>query len=63
MKAVDFYELGSVTMEKVMEVYPRHKDIVDSFVKDGKIIAIGTYANPAEGSMEYLQIRKKLTIL
>jgi uncharacterized protein YciI len=51
MKAVMFYELGNVTMEKVREVYPRHKTIVDGFVNDKKIIAIGTFANPAEGSM------------
>ncbi|MDQ2718677.1 MAG: YciI family protein [Bacteroidota bacterium] len=51
MKAVIFYELGNVTMEKVREVYPRHKSIVDEFAKDKKIIAIGTFANPTEGSM------------
>ncbi|MEO8861579.1 MAG: YciI family protein [Ginsengibacter sp.] len=51
MKAVIFYELGNVTMEKVREVYPRHKAIVDEFANDKKIIAIGTFANPTEGSM------------
>ncbi len=51
MKAVIFYELGDVTMEKVREVYPRHKIIVDEFSKDKKVIAIGTFANPTEGSL------------
>lgn len=51
MKAVIFYELANVTMEKVMEVYPRHKQLVDKFSEQGKIIAIGTFANPTEGSM------------
>ena len=52
MKAVVFYETGNVGMEKIMEVYPRHKQLVDDFSKQGKIIAIGTFANPAEdGSM------------
>jgi len=38
-------------MEKVMEVYPRHKQLVDAFVEKGKIMGIGTFTNPAEGSM------------
>jgi uncharacterized protein YciI len=52
MKAVVFYETAHVPMEKIMEVYPRHKQLVDDFSKAGKIIAIGTFANPIEdGSM------------
>ena len=51
MKAVVFYELGAVTMEKIKEVYPRHKLRVDAFAKDGKVIAIGTFSNISEGSM------------
>ncbi len=42
---------GNVTMEKVMEVYPHHRQVVDDFVKDGKIIAIGAFANVNDGSM------------
>jgi uncharacterized protein YciI len=51
MKAVVFYELGNVTMEQVMEVYPRHKTIVDKFADEQKIIAIGPFADPKGGSM------------
>ncbi|MDR2146262.1 MAG: YciI family protein [Tannerella sp.] len=52
MKAVVFYETSNVGMEKIMEVYPRHKQLVDDFSKEKKIIAIGTFANPvADGSM------------
>ena len=52
MKAVVFYETSNVPMEKIMEVYPMHKQLVDDFHKQGKIIAIGTFANPIEdGSM------------
>lgn len=51
MKAVVFYELNNVTMDKVRDAYPRHKKIVDDFTNAGKIIAIGTFANPMEGSM------------
>lgn len=51
MKTVVFYERSDVSMEKVMEVYPRHKQLVDAFAKEGKILAIGAFANPADGSM------------
>lgn len=51
MKAVVLYELGSATIEEIMKVYPRHKALVDSFTEEGKIIAIGTFSNLADGSM------------
>jgi len=52
MKAVVFYERDNrITKEKVMEIYPRHKQLVDKFSKEGKIIAIGAFANSTDGSM------------
>lgn len=51
MKAVVFYEASAVPMEKIMEVYPRHQKLVDSFAKEGKVIAIGTFADLSHGSM------------
>jgi len=51
MKTVVFYERSDVSMEKIMEVYPMHKQLVDDFAKEGKVIAIGAFANPADGSM------------
>jgi uncharacterized protein YciI len=52
MKTVVFYERGShVTKEKVMEIYPVHKQLVDEFSNEGKVVAIGAFANPADGSM------------
>ena len=52
MKAVVFYERSSnVTTEKVMEIYPRHKQLVDDFAKVGKVLAIGAFVNRADGSM------------
>jgi len=52
MKAVVFYERGNnVTTEKVMEIYPRHKQLVDDFAKEGKVLAIGAFTNPTDGSM------------
>ena len=52
MKAVVFYERGSnVTGEKVMEIYPRHKQLVDAFAVEGKVMAIGAFATQTDGSM------------
>jgi uncharacterized protein YciI len=51
MKAVIFYEKGDAPMEKLMEVYPRHKQLIDDFANEKKLIAIGPFANPIEGSM------------
>lgn len=52
MKAVVFYEIAEgVTVEMVMGVYPRHQRYLDGFAEGGRIIAIGPFANPGEGSM------------
>jgi uncharacterized protein YciI len=52
MKAVVFYRTADVSMERIMEIYPRHMQLVGDFSKEGKIIAIGNFANPMEdGSM------------
>ncbi len=52
MKAVIFYELAAAAaVEKIKEAYPRHKEVVDRFRSKGKILAIGAFANPLEGSM------------
>lgn len=58
MKAVVLYERGKATMEEIMAVYPRHKAIVDSYAAEGKIIAIGTFADPGHGSMGIFQNRE-----
>ncbi len=58
MKAVIFYELGNVSMDTVRQVYPRHKKVVDEFHSKGKLIAVGTWANPAEGSMGIFKDRQ-----
>jgi uncharacterized protein len=58
MKAVVLYELGSVTIEEIRAIYPRHKSLVDSYAKEGKIIAIGTFSNIADGSMGIFQNRE-----
>lgn len=51
MKAVVIYELGLVTIEKIREIYPQHKVLIDLFAKEGKIIAVGPFSNIEDGSM------------
>ncbi|MFV0304007.1 MAG: YciI family protein [Moheibacter sp.] len=51
MKAILFYETAQVEMEKIMETYPKHEAFLSRFVEQGKILGIGPYANPMEGSM------------
>ncbi len=51
MKAVLFYETAPVTFDEVMEVYPKHEVFLSRFAQEGKVLGIGPYANPMEGSM------------
>jgi hypothetical protein len=39
-------------MDRLREVYPRHRAYLDEFAKGGQVWMIGTFGNPAtEGSM------------
>ena len=51
MKAVVFYEHADAPMEKFMEVFPKHQEVEDEFVKAGKVLGTGAFANPGEGAM------------
>ncbi len=52
MKAVLFYGTKpDITMERIMEVYPRHAAVVEDFKTSGKVLGIGPYGNPGEGLM------------
>jgi hypothetical protein len=41
MKAVIIGEPSGVSMERILEVYPRHEAVVDAFVARGEVIGIG----------------------
>lgn len=41
MKAVVIGEPGGASMETIMSVYPRHKAVVDKYVRRGEVIGIG----------------------
>jgi uncharacterized protein len=56
MKAVVLYESGSASMESIMAVYPRHKQLVDAFAERGEVIAIGPFGGG--GSMGVFRDRQ-----
>lgn len=43
-------------MEKIMEVYPRHKVVVDKYVQMGAVIGIGPFAD--RGNMAIFRTRE-----
>lgn len=43
MKAVLIGESSGVSMDVVMSVYPRHKEVVDEFIARGVVIGIGPF--------------------
>jgi len=52
MKAVVFYEHNAEkTMDEFMEVFPRHETFEAEFLKSGKVLGTGAFANPGEGAM------------
>lgn len=55
MKAVVIGESSGASMEQVMEVYPRHKAIVDKFIERGDVIGIGPFSD--RGNMAIFKSR------
>lgn len=52
MKAVVFYEHNAEkTMDEFMGVFPRHETFEAEFLKSGKVLGTGAFANPGEGAM------------
>lgn len=58
MRTVVFYDTADVTMEQMMEVYPRHDAFEKEFVKTGKVLGIGPFSNPGEGAMAIFSDRE-----
>ncbi len=56
MKAVLIGQPSGVSMEKIMEVYPRHKAVVDKYVQMGAVIGIGPFAD--RGNMAIFRTRE-----
>jgi uncharacterized protein YciI len=51
MKAVLLYHSGPEVMKLAPIHYPAHKARVDAFHARGDMLAVGTWADPREGSM------------
>jgi uncharacterized protein YciI len=45
VKYVVIGESSGATMEQLMAVYPRHKALVDEFIRRGEVIGIGPFAD------------------
>jgi uncharacterized protein YciI len=56
MKAVVIGEPSGATMETIMNVYPRHKAIVDKYIAKGEVIGIGPFVD--RGNMAIFKTRE-----
>jgi uncharacterized protein len=57
MKAVVLYQSAPDVFEKAPLHYPAHKARVDAFHARGDLLAVGTWADPREGSMAVFRSR------
>lgn len=56
MKSVVIGESSDASMESIMAVYPRHKQVVDTFINRGEVIGIGPFAD--RGNMAIFKTRE-----
>lgn len=56
MKTVVIGESSGASMEIIMAVYPRHKEVVDTFVGRGEVIGIGPFTD--RGNMAIFRTRE-----
>ena len=56
MKSVVIGESSGASMETIMAVYPRHKQVVDTFINRGEVIGIGPFAD--RGNMAIFKTRE-----
>jgi uncharacterized protein YciI len=57
MKAVLFYKSAADVLAKAPAHFPAHKARVDAFHQRGELLAVGTWADPREGSMAVFRSR------
>ena len=55
MKTVVIGESSGASMDTIMQVYPRHKAIVDSYIAKGELIGIGPFTD--RGNMAIFKTR------
>jgi uncharacterized protein len=56
MKAVVIGEPSGATMDQIMAIYPRHKELVDKFIARGDVIGMGPFAD--RGNMAIFHTRE-----
>lgn len=56
MKAVVIGESSGATMETIINVYPRHKVVVDKYIEKGEVIGIGPFSDM--GNMAIFKTRE-----
>jgi len=57
MKAVVFYRSAADVLIRAPVHFPAHKARVDEFARRGELIAVGTWADPRDGSMAIFRTR------
>lgn len=57
MKAVLFYEAAPDVLAKAPAHFPAHKARLDEFQRRGELLAVGTWADPRQGSMAVFRTR------
>ena len=57
MKAVLFYHPAPDVLAKAPVHFPAHKARLDEFQRRGELLAVGTWADPREGSMAVFRSR------
>ena len=56
MKFVVIGESSGASMDQIMQVYPRHKAVVDKFIQRGDVIGIGPFTD--RGNMAIFRTRE-----
>jgi len=57
MKAVLFYEVAADGLLKARTHFPAHRAFMEPFHARGELLMIGTFANPADGSLAVFRDR------
>jgi len=57
MKAVVFYQAAADVFEKAPLHFAAHKERLDAFRSRGELLAVGTWADPRDGSMAVFRSR------
>jgi len=57
LKAVLLYQSAPDVLDRAPALFPAHKARLDAFHRRGELLAVGTWADPREGSMAVFRTR------